>query len=198
MISMHGLLRPRFTIGQMMLVILVIGLALAPIEMILRHTDPRMIAALLGFETIGLPTLVTIVLMATMEPGRARTRLIVLLSLLPVLLVLAIVSFLYVWTLLFGMRTQNRDIVFHTLIVLLVVGTQVWIGLPPRCPSCRRRRLRQVSYRAESPHAGYRTERFECVECGRHSSRVKFQNMPGPMRIEAEPTASSSRSESSS
>src|SRR5690348_12269188 len=81
--------RFRFTIGQLMVVVLVSGLAMAPVAMYRQQARIELIVATVGFETIGLPTLTTLLLLANMEPGRARTRMIMLLCLTPVLLILA-------------------------------------------------------------------------------------------------------------
>src|SRR4051794_12956403 len=78
----------RFTIGQLMLVILLTGLALAPVSMYRQNASIELIVVTVAFETIGLPTVAILFLLGMMAPGPERTRYIMILSAAPTLVII--------------------------------------------------------------------------------------------------------------
>lgn len=175
----------RFTIGQLMLVILLTGLAFAPVAMYRNRAPVELIVATVAFETIGLPALVILVLVATMDPGPVRTRRIVVLSLVPVLLIVATFGIAEVWALSTNFYTAmvrfaygSPSSLFWCLFVLVENLVLVRFCLPPRCPACRRFKLRCEA----SPAAGWTrrsTQSLTCKACGARSSRTTYWGYPG-------------------
>jgi hypothetical protein len=185
MTSAYDVPRPRLTIGKMMLLILGVGLALAPVEMIRRHADPLMIVALVGFEIIGLPALVTIVLMATMKPGRERIDLIMILSWTPVTSLLVLGGLWGIGRLVYEARRQNYSYLFMMAVCMLMTITLRRLSRP-RCLACTRRpRLRVVSSRREGED-WFSTERYRCNDCGAQFHRVRKLGTEGPLLSDAE------------
>lgn len=168
-----------------MLIILGVGLALAPVEMIRRHADPLMIVALVGFEVIGLPALVTIVLMATMKPGRERIDLIMILSWTPATSLLALGGLWGIGRLVYEVRISKASNLLLFVASMLAVSLIRRLSLP-RCSACARRpRLRAVSSRREGED-WFSTVRYRCDDCGARFHRVRKLGTEGPLLSDAE------------
>ncbi len=170
------------------------GLAMAPVAMYLQKSRIELIVATVACETIGLPVAVTLFLMATMEPGKERTRLIVVLCLTPTLLIVAVVGLVQLSTMFLAFGAVGYEVLqgnFSSLLVMALVWGQgiywAWMFFPTRCPGCGSFWLTRLT-----PHPASRAEpwsdRFECRECGACSSRTRSWRQRGRPTLDAVPS----------
>lgn len=159
-----------------MLVTLIVGLAMAPLAMIRKQSQVEFIVAMLAFETIGLPSLITIILLMRMKPGPARLKTIVVLSLLPTLLIATAGGLFYLGGIPFFLIKVARefaagDFTHGPTVINAIVQVMVCLGInmSARCPVCHRRRLRLM----KSPPAsvGKWAAVYQCKGCEALASR---------------------------
>lgn len=169
----------RFTIRQWMILTAVAGLAMDPLAMIRKHDRIELIVAMVAFEFIGLPALITIILMSTMKPGPSRLKTIVILSLLPTLLAFTAVGLFYLVGFPFFLNQVASDFVAGDFRHLPVLGLIVWQLLfwsprfLARCPECQRRGLRLM--RSPPSTGGRWAVIYECQDCKTRSGRNVFK-----------------------
>ncbi|AGA29305.1 hypothetical protein [Singulisphaera acidiphila] len=169
----------RFTISQLMILTAVVGLAMAPLAMIRKDDRIEFIVAMVAFELIGLPALLTIILLSTMKPGSARLKTIVFLSLLPTLLISTAVGLYYIVGFPFFLRTCVSGFVagdfrhLRTLCLFVIQFSCLILSLSSRfltrCPMCHRRRL--YFMRSSQSTVGEWAVAGKCQECGKRLSR---------------------------
>lgn len=188
--TMRGL--PRFTIGQLMLLVLLTGLALAPVSMYRQKAPIELMVVTIAIETIGLPTVAILLLIAFMAPRPERTRYIVLLSAAPVLLILGVfvLAEISAVVMAFGVAIRaalhgNTGRLFQAVYIVFQSALLAYCICPPRCPSCRRRRL----IGGRSPEAGPGWQSMECRACGGHFRRRRYWIFPHSLQPEPGPDA---------
>lgn len=180
----------RFTISQMMFLTFVVGLALTPLAMVRNHDRIELIVAMVGFEVIGLPALITLVLLLTMKPGPQRLKTILFLSLVPTLLIAATVGLSYLVSFPFFLITvvteaaagnfrhlPNLGILVYGLIFLKLAG------FLDRCPTCQTRRLRLM--KSPPPTSRKWLVVYECKGCGWVACRNAFHIFAQPQGLNA-------------
>lgn len=177
----------QFTIAQLMILTVVVGLAMTPLAMVRKHDRVESIVAMVAFETIALPALTMIVLLLTMPPGPNRLRTIVILSLVPTLIAAAVVGLVFLATILSNAREIASGDLRHAPVLMVIVGQlifQLMLRGAHRCPSCRQRQLRLLNSKERSADLlGRGKTIYECKVCGVRSSRSgwQFLRMPQPL-----------------
>ncbi|WP_406699850.1 hypothetical protein V5E97_13475 [Singulisphaera sp. Ch08] len=177
----------RFTISQLMILTSIVGLAMAPLAMIRKHDRIELIVAMVAFELIGLPALITIILLSTMKPGPARLKTIAFLSLLPTILLTSAVGLVCLAGFPFSLKMVALDFAngnFRQLPMLGVIVYQILYAssrFHSRCPACHLRRLRYMRPPPENVRKWFVT--FECQECGKLSCRNMFKLLARPRQL---------------
>jgi|GEM_PF-3915690 len=177
----------QFTIAQLMILTLVVGLAMTPLAMVRKHDRIESIVAMVAFETIALPALTMIVLLLTMPPGPNRLRTIVILSLVPTLIAAAVVGLVFLVVIL----SEARDIAlgnFRNTPIWIVVGSQLFFHVmlrrPLVCPSCGQRPLQPVNTKEVlADFLGRVKPVYECKACGARSTRQTWQVFRKPQLL---------------
>lgn len=159
---------PRVTIGVMMIAIFVVAIALAPISITLRTPRRELIVATAAFEMIMLPVIIALLVMARMDPGKARNRVVAALCLTPVFLAAVAAAAGFLWG-TFDRVFVHHDykLLYQALIQITLASAWGWLSRPRRCLSCGKFRPRRP-LRMWPPSVA-----DECPHCGRGAGQTR-------------------------
>jgi len=111
---------------------LIIALALAPAAVVLRTPRLDWIVAMVAYEVIALPVIIMLIVVASVDPGRKRDTIIILLCLTPVIVLVGIALVLWIRERLIEILSGRAHFDIHTAPILIFSLSHLFVMLSPK------------------------------------------------------------------